>query len=83
LPLSPELVRLKGEEALDYALRSGDDYELCLCFPRENWDRAPASLTGQLTVIGSVETEQGLYLDCAYCSSEALSAGFDHFRSEA
>ncbi|MDX1558014.1 MAG: thiamine-phosphate kinase [Marinobacter sp.] len=82
LPLSPELVRLKGKKALDYALRSGDDYELCLCFPRENWDRAPASLTSQLTVIGSIQAEQGLYLDGADCSSEALATGFDHFRSE-
>ena len=82
MPLSPALVRLKGEKALDCALRSGDDYELCLCFSRENWERAPESLKRQLTVIGFVDAERGLYLDGVDCSLEAVPAGFDHFRSE-
>ena len=82
MPLSPALVRLKGEKALDCALRSGDDYELCLCFSRENWERAPESLKRQLTVIGFVEAEPGLYLDGVDCGLEAVPAGFDHFRSE-
>ncbi len=82
LPLSPALVRLKGDKAVDYALRSGDDYELCLCFSVEDWDRAPESLKSQLTVIGAVEAEPGLYLDGADCDSGAVPAGFEHFRSE-
>jgi thiamine-monophosphate kinase len=82
LPLAPALSRLKGDKAVDYALRSGDDYELCLCFSRESWKRAPESLKSQLTVIGHVEAEPGLYLDGVDCSLEAVAAGFDHFRSE-
>ncbi|WP_373001335.1 thiamine-phosphate kinase [Marinobacter sp.] len=80
LPLSPALTRLKGDMAVDYALRSGDDYELCLCFSPENWERAPESLKSQLTVIGFVEAEPGLYLDGVDCRLEAVPAGFDHFR---
>ena len=82
LPLSPALSRLKGDKAADYALRSGDDYELCLCFSPENWELASESLKSQLTVVGFVEAEPGLYLDGVDCSTEAVPAGFDHFRSE-
>lgn len=82
LPLSAALARLKGGQAVDYALRSGDDYELCLCFSPENWERAPESLKSQLTVIGFVEAESGLFLDGVDCSLEAVPAGFDHFRSK-
>lgn len=82
LPVSPALARLKGDRATDYALRSGDDYELCLCVSPENWQRAPESLRRQLAVIGHVTTESGLYLDGVECGPDRLPAGFDHFRSE-
>lgn len=82
LPLSSALARLKGGQAVDYALRSGDDYELCLCFSGDNWERVPQSLKSELTVIGLVEAEPGLFLDGVDCSLEAVSAGFDHFRSK-
>ncbi|MBU2952372.1 thiamine-phosphate kinase [Marinobacter sp. F3R08] len=82
LPLSPALSRLKEGRAIDYALRSGDDYELCLCFSAENWDRAPELLKSQVTLIGTVEAEPGLYLDGEHWALEALPSGFDHFRSE-
>lgn len=82
VPLSPALSRLKSDKALEYALRSGDDYELCLCFSPENWERSPESFKSQLTVIGVVDAEPGLYLDGVDCSLEAVPAGYDHFRSE-
>ena len=82
LPLSPALSRLKGDRAVGYALRSGDDYELCLCFSPENWERAPESLKSHLTVIGVVDAEPILYLDGVDCSLEAVPSGFDHFRSK-
>lgn len=82
LPLSAAITRLKGNRALDYALRSGDDYELCLCFSPENWALAPDSVKNQLSVIGSVEAEPGLYLDGTDCAAANQSSGFDHFRSK-
>ena len=82
VPLSPALTRLKGDKAVNYALGSGDDYELCLCFSPEKWERAPETLKSQLTVIGFVEAEPGLYLDGVDCSRKPVSAGFDHFRSK-
>ncbi|SNC76578.1 thiamine-phosphate kinase [Marinobacter sp. es.048] len=82
LPLSSALSRLKGDKAVDYALRSGDDYELCVCFPPNSWERAPEPLKSQFTVIGVVDAGSGLYLDDVDCGLEAAPAGYDHFRSE-
>ena len=78
LPASPHLKRLKGDAALDYALRSGDDYELCLTIPAECWRNAPDAVRKELSVIGTVESRPGLILDGKLCGSDD---GFDHFRS--
>lgn len=83
LPLSAALVQLTGERALDLALRAGDDYELCLTFPPERWKSAPEELRRQLSVIGTIEAEAGLYLDGMDCGTAGPTAGFDHFRRRA
>ena len=83
MPVSPALTRLKGSEALDYALRSGDDYELCATVPEAIWGDAPSSLKQQLTVIGVIEQAPGLRLDGAAVVSESDVVGFDHFRRKA
>ncbi|WP_375193561.1 thiamine-phosphate kinase [Marinobacter sp.] len=80
LPLSPALVCLAGGRAQDLALRSGDDYELCLTFPPERWKSAPEALRQQFTVIGTIEADPGLYLDGTDCGPSGPNAGFDHFR---
>ncbi|WP_417516694.1 thiamine-phosphate kinase [Marinobacter sp.] len=80
LPVSPALNRLTGSAAGDFALHSGDDYELCLTIPEANWAIVPSSLKQQLTVIGVIESEQGLRLDGAAVVSESEAVGFDHFR---
>ncbi|WP_417546092.1 thiamine-phosphate kinase [Marinobacter sp.] len=83
VPVSPALTRLKGSEALDYALRSGDDYELCATIPEAKWTDAPSSLKQQLTVIGVIEQAPGLRLDGTAVVSESDAVGFDHFRRKA
>lgn len=80
LPVSPALNRLKGLAAHDYALHSGDDYELCATIPEASWAGAPSSLKQQLTVIGEIESARGLRLDGAAVVSESDAVGFDHFR---
>jgi thiamine-monophosphate kinase len=80
LPVSPALNRLKGLAAQDYALHSGDDYELCATIPEASWAGAPSALKQQLTVIGVIESARGLRLDGAAVVSEADAVGFDHFR---
>lgn len=83
LPVSPALTRLKGRTAADYALHSGDDYELCATIPESSWARAPEWLKQQLTVIGVIESASGLRLDGSAVMSGAEMMGFDHFRSKA
>jgi len=82
VPVSAALTRLKGAESLDYALYSGDDYELCATIPEADWMSAPSSLKQQFTVIGVVEAARGLRLDGAAVGSESGAIGFDHFRRE-
>ncbi|RBW48180.1 thiamine-phosphate kinase [Marinobacter sp. F3R11] len=80
IPVSAALKRLKGTGARDYALHSGDDYELCVTIPEANWTGAPPSLKQQFTVIGVIEEAPGLRLDGAAVVSESDTLGFDHFR---
>jgi len=80
LPLSDPLCRLKGLDAAQYALHSGDDYELCVTLAPESWVRAPELLKTLFTVIGVVEPEPGLRLSGARSTEAQSRAGFDHFR---
>ncbi|QSP96495.1 thiamine-phosphate kinase [Marinobacter salinisoli] len=79
IPVSSPLARLKGQQAVSYALHSGDDYELCVTLSPENWGRLPPNIRNQLTVIGVVEREPGLRIQG--WQGAAGSNGFDHFRS--
>ncbi|MDO3723259.1 thiamine-phosphate kinase [Marinobacter sp. chi1] len=79
IPLSPALVRLTGDQAVDYALRSGDDYELCVTLPPAGWQALPSDIRQQLSVIGSIEPEPGLRIQG--WQGTADQHGFDHFRS--
>ncbi|SOB76636.1 thiamine-phosphate kinase [Marinobacter sp. LV10R510-11A] len=83
VPVSPALTRLKGNAAIDYALHSGDDYELCATIPKSSWANAPTLLKQQLTVIGVIESSPGLRLDGADVKSGSGAVGFDHFRRKA
>ncbi|WP_273209286.1 thiamine-phosphate kinase [Marinobacter subterrani] len=80
LPVSASLARLKGDAAVAYALRSGDDYELCLTFPEDRWGAMPENVKRQISVIGAIQAEAGLYLDGTDCSAGGTPSGFDHFR---
>jgi len=90
VPVSAALTRLKGRKARNYALNSGDDYELCATISEAKWAEATVSLKQQLTVIGVVEPARGLRLDGAAVvlnsdvsesgMSGSEAGGFDHFR---
>ncbi|WP_100641370.1 thiamine-phosphate kinase [Marinobacter salexigens] len=83
VPVSQPLARLKDSAAIEYALHSGDDYELCATIPETRWAKAPESLKQQLTVIGVIESAIGLRLDGAEVVSGSEATGFDHFRRDA
>lgn len=83
VPVSHALARLKGNAAMDYALNSGDDYELCATVPEARWASVSQSLKQQLTVIGVIEPASGLRLDGTAVMSGSEETGFDHFRRNA
>ncbi|MBW0149412.1 thiamine-phosphate kinase [Marinobacter arenosus] len=82
IPMSQALRRLKGDQALGYGLRAGDDYELCVTLPRSRWAALPEAIGKHLTVIGTIEAEAGLRLAGGPEPADHLDTGFDHFRSK-
>lgn len=83
IPVSPALTRLKGSEAADYALQSGDDYELCATIAEATWASAPPLLKQEFTVIGVIDSAPGLRLDGTAVMSGSGASGFDHFGGKA
>lgn len=83
LPLSPELLALRGEAAARrLALSGGDDYELCFSVPLQRERellRLAASLNYPLTRIGELTNEVGvLRVD----GEPVQGRGYDHFRGQ-
>lgn len=81
LPLSPQLLTLKGEAgAIPLALHGGDDYELCFTVPVQKEAellRHAASFGVAITRIGEINNEVGvLRID----GEVATGGGYDHFR---
>lgn len=81
LPLSSALKTLTGERALQFALHSGDDYELCLTLPEQALRAAPEAIRDQLTVIGVIDSQTGVRWSDESLSASVAETGFDHFRS--
>ncbi|RAP58501.1 thiamine-phosphate kinase [Oleiagrimonas sp. MCCC 1A03011] len=85
LPLSSALLTLFADDARDFALRGGDDYELCFTVPSERAADLIADLSRQgcgVARIGRIVAEDGLAVRDAAGRSVAVSAsGWDHFRS--
>lgn len=81
IPLSAALRQVKQQQALNYALHSGDDYELCATIPGPVWEGTPQWLKRELTVIGVIEPASGLRIDGTATEPGPEPAGFDHFRS--
>ncbi|MBY4675545.1 thiamine-phosphate kinase [Marinobacterium arenosum] len=80
LPLSAALVaRFGREQARQWALSGGEDFELCFTLP-EAQRSLLASLSDQVTVVGRIEAESGLRLRHPDGRLESVAAaGFDHF----
>ncbi len=81
LPLSTELVAIKGESAArQLALHGGDDYELCFTVPEaKEAELMRLATTFEVTVsrIGEMTNEVGMLR----CDGEPIAcAGYDHFR---
>ncbi len=84
LPLSPALrASATVEQARDWALAAGDDYELLVAVPRQRFQElaAAAARTGTpLTVIGELRAGSGVTWSSSGRIFTPSAAGFDHFR---
>ncbi len=80
IPRSAALLALHREEALTMALSGGDDYELCFTIAPDCWPLLEAATNlGELTLIGEIITDSGVWLNDGYQDRSAISAGYDHF----
>lgn len=86
LPLSDALLNLREEEAWNFALSAGDDYELCFTVPqaRENILRVMlAKLNCLYTCIGQLSEGNCLLLQDKNGSEFILkNTGYQHFRNK-
>ncbi|MGI9184503.1 MAG: thiamine-phosphate kinase [Solirubrobacteraceae bacterium] len=77
LPLTPgvpEVARALGQEPVEFALRAGEDFELCACLPATMTDQARGSDLA-LTIVGRVlGGAPGLSLD----GERSELAGYEH-----
>jgi len=84
IPLSAALRRqtADADEAIELALHSGDDYELCLTLPAGNWPEALAAANAvgvTLTRIGEIVVGSGLRLLSQGKPCRIAGTGYDHF----
>lgn len=84
LPLSAPLRAVAGEQAQEYALTAGDDYELCFTLPEHHLDALRhelATLNVDITPIGRITSESGLVVnDRRRSSAPNQAGGFLHFK---
>ena len=82
LPLSPALSKIDRATAQQFALQSGDDYELCFIVPPQHFGEIEKHFKGQCTRIGMITDDKGIYIiDDNDNLIELTGAGYDHFSS--
>jgi thiamine-monophosphate kinase len=86
LPVSAALRQLYPQQARDWALAGGEDFELCLTVPVDEVDaclQTAQMLDIRLTEVGEITAEIGLQvLGEAGQMLSSLPGSWDHFRSE-
>jgi thiamine-monophosphate kinase len=76
---------LTQEEALEYALYGGEDFELVLCLPQQPADKLVRQLGGSAAIVGTITIGSTVILRNQYLGDPdrvlTLSRGFQHFGS--
>jgi len=83
LPLSPALAKIGRQDAIQLALQSGDDYELCFTVPSQHLEIMEKQFKGQCTQIGMITNDNGLfYMNDREELIDLTQAGigYDHFK---
>lgn len=86
LPISAELLAFTGnrEQALQYALSSGEEYELCFTISPQHRDALERMLlesNTKVTCVGQIVTQAGLSLTLQDKPLDWLLSGYDHFHT--
>jgi len=86
IPLSREIKAVAGDDALDWALTGGEDFELCFTVSATKWSLLQQALADTkhlvaISKIGTIKAESGIeiYKDAKWQSIAAR--GFNHFSS--
>ena len=80
IPRSAALLALHSDDALAMALNGGDDYELCFTIAPDRWPLLEEAVSrDELTVIGEVIAQSGMWLYDGCRDSPVASLGYDHF----
>ncbi|KHA60057.1 thiamine monophosphate kinase [Vibrio variabilis] len=84
LPVSNELVQFLGsaEQAQQYALSSGEEYELCFTVPEQNLGAIESALAHcgtQITCIGQIRPEGMFEIHTQGKALDWTLSGYDHF----
>ncbi|GAB3377047.1 thiamine-phosphate kinase [Spongiibacter taiwanensis] len=82
LPVSPALRGEAGEQALEYALGGGDDYELCFTAPPPHHEQVLAisqTIGLPIHLVGHIEADSGLRCLNDNGQLRSLPGGYQHF----
>jgi thiamine-monophosphate kinase len=84
IPISPALQKLvNSEQALNWALYGGEDFELVLCLAPEIAENLIAAIDVPAAIIGKITSEKVVkIINCPGINSEislSLREGFQHF----
>ncbi len=85
LPLSPALRSLAGPQAVEWALRGGDDYELLFTVPPARVAALKAragAWPSALSEIGEITARSGLAVVDEQGVARPLQTGYDHFATD-
>lgn len=83
IPLSPVLSKVDRQIAEQFALQSGDDYELCFTISPHHVSHIEQYFVGQCTCIGMITNDKGIHFIDENGSLMALKGtGYDHFPTE-
>ena len=80
LPISAALSKINRTTAQQFALQSGDDYELCFTVSPQHFAEIEKQFKGLCTRIGMITDDKGIYfIDDNDNLIELTGAGYDHF----
>jgi len=80
LPLSPSLQSLNHQDAVNYALTGGDDYELLFTIPADKEDAFLKEMKQKVTCVGIINDDFGNIRD--QDQNQLSGTGYNHFNGK-